>query len=79
MQGFGGQLNYFGLWLDHEFGKGQSKAEPKCTTYDSPQLSQEPNFNINAIEVWALGKDPKLVKLEDEVLPITLYDFMKAC
>lgn len=67
MQGFGGQLNYFGLWLDSEFGQGQSKAEPKCTTYNSPQLSEDPHFEIHSLEVWAVGTDPKLVILEDEV------------
>ncbi|XP_064640488.1 MTOR-associated protein MEAK7-like [Lineus longissimus] len=53
--GFGGQLWYFGLWLDSEFGKGQSRAEPKCTTFGSPQLSAEPDFEVDTIEVWGVG------------------------
>jgi hypothetical protein len=55
LQGFGGQLWYFGLWLDSEFDKGQSKAEPKCTTFGSPQLSAGSDFEIDTIEVWGVG------------------------
>ena len=55
----GGQLEYFGLWIDSEFGAGQSKAEPTCITYNSPQLSAKPSFNINKLEVWAVGPEPK--------------------
>ena len=54
----GGQLQYFGLWIDSEFGKGQSKAEPHCTTFNSPRLSQKENFTIDILEVWGVGIDP---------------------
>lgn len=57
--GMGGQHNFFGLWLDSEFGAGQSKAKPACTTYASPQLSKKEDFKINLIEVWGVGKEPK--------------------
>jgi len=51
----GGQHNYFGLWIDVDFGKGHSKAKPKCTTYNSPQLSAQENFGFEKMEVWAVG------------------------
>ncbi|XP_045845439.1 MTOR-associated protein MEAK7 [Meles meles] len=53
--GMGGQHNYFGLWVDVDFGKGHSKAKPKCTTYHSPQLSARDNFGFEKMEVWAVG------------------------
>ncbi|XP_064437263.1 MTOR-associated protein MEAK7 isoform X2 [Mirounga angustirostris] len=53
--GMGGQHNYFGLWIDVDFGKGHSKAKPKCTTYNSPQLSARENFGFEKMEVWAVG------------------------
>ena len=55
----GGQFNYFGLWVDQEFGTGHSKAKPKCTTYDSPQLSAKEEFTIAVLEAWAVGPPPK--------------------
>lgn len=54
-QGMGGQHGYFGLWVDVDFGKGHSKAKPKCTTYNSPQLSAQENFSFEKMEVWAVG------------------------
>ena len=59
-QGMGGQFGYMGLWLDYEFGKGHSKAEPTCTTYGSPQLSEKPEFVMETVEVWAVGPKPTL-------------------
>ncbi|XP_027474412.2 MTOR-associated protein MEAK7 isoform X2 [Zalophus californianus] len=53
--GMGGQHGYFGLWIDVDFGKGHSKAKPKCTTYNSPQLSAQENFGFKKMEVWAVG------------------------
>ncbi|KAM9061133.1 MTOR-associated protein MEAK7 [Sarcophilus harrisii] len=53
--GMGGQLDYFGLWIDCDFGKGHSKANPRCSTYNSPQLSCRENFEIDCLEVWAVG------------------------
>lgn len=58
-QGMGGQFDYFGLWIDQDYGKGHSRAKPKCTTYDSPQLSGSENFVIDCVEVWAVGPLPK--------------------
>lgn len=54
-QGMGGQHNYFGLWIDVDFGKGHSKAKPTCTTYNSPQLSAQEDFRFEKMEVWAVG------------------------
>ncbi|XP_062997146.1 MTOR-associated protein MEAK7 [Elgaria multicarinata webbii] len=55
--GMGGQHDYFGLWVDSNYGGGHSKAKPRCTTYNSPQLSAKENFTLDAMEVWAVG-DP---------------------
>uniref|UniRef100_H2YA60 MTOR-associated protein MEAK7 n=1 Tax=Ciona savignyi TaxID=51511 RepID=H2YA60_CIOSA len=62
--GLGGQHEYYGLWLSSDFGKGHSKAKPKCTTYESPQLSCEDTFSIDALEVWGVGDEP--IQDEDE-------------
>ncbi|XP_051024872.1 MTOR-associated protein MEAK7 [Acomys russatus] len=53
--GMGGQHGYFGLWVDADFGKGHSKAKPTCTTYNSPQLSAQEEFQFDKMEVWGLG------------------------
>lgn len=50
----GGQLHYFGLWVDENFDTGHSKAIPKCTTYNSPQLAGQTEFQVEAIEVWSI-------------------------
>ena len=67
LQGFGGQFGYHGLWLDYDYGHGHSKAQPKCTTYNSPQLSHQAEFSVDCIEVWAVGPKSRdeLVKLMD--------------
>lgn len=61
-QGMGGQHDYFGLWIDVDFGKGHSKAKPTCTTYNSPQLSAQEDFRFEKMEVWAVG-DPSQTEL----------------
>lgn len=53
--GMGGQHHYFGLWVAADFGKGHSKAKPACTTYSSPQLSAQEDFQFEKMEVWGLG------------------------
>ncbi len=55
----GGQMDYFGLWLSADFGKGHSKAKPKCTTFSSPQLSAKEEFEVQHLELWGVG-DPVL-------------------
>ncbi|XP_044283742.1 MTOR-associated protein MEAK7 isoform X2 [Varanus komodoensis] len=55
--GMGGQHGYFGLWVDSNYGKGHSRAKPRCTTYNSPQLSAKENFTLDAME----EKGPKSI------------------
>lgn len=38
---------------------GHSKAKPRCTTYNSPQLSAKEDFTLDAVEVWAVGDLPE--------------------
>lgn len=58
LQGMGGQFNYWGLWLDSEYGLGQ--CAESCTTFKNySQLSVNKNFEIRNIEVWAVGEKPK--------------------
>lgn len=47
--GMGGQLEYFALWLDSEYGKG--KCAPSCSSYQSPQLSKEQEVKFTHVEV----------------------------
>ncbi|KAG1656155.1 TLD domain-containing protein 1 [Nymphon striatum] len=60
--GMGGQFDYFGLWIDSNFGSG--KCSSSCTTFENPMLSSMENFKFDAIEVWRVGPKPK--KDEDE-------------
>ena len=62
----GGQIDYFGLWISAQFGRGHSKARPKCSTYDSPCLASSEEFKIDLIEVWGVGT-PYLPDETDEV------------
>ncbi|XP_076849578.1 MTOR-associated protein MEAK7 isoform X2 [Brachyhypopomus gauderio] len=57
--GMGGQHGYFGLWLDCDFGRGHSRARPRCTTYGSPQLSGDEDFTLDTVEVWGTGLPPE--------------------
>lgn len=67
--GIGGQFEYWGLWLDSEYGIGE--CSETCTTYKNYiQLSATKNFKIRNVEVWGVGDKP--VK-EDEVSLV--YDF----
>lgn len=63
----GGQHGYFGLWVDSDYGKGHSKAKPRCTTYNSPQLSAKEDFTLDAVEVWAVGDLPESVGVGEPV------------
>lgn len=57
-QGMGGQFNYWGLWLDSEYGLGE--CSESCTTFQNyTQLSVNKHFEIRNIEVWAVGEKPK--------------------
>jgi len=50
--GMGGQLDYFGFWIDSEFGV--LKTSPTCSTYHSPQLGQLEG-KIVKLEVFGVG------------------------
>ena len=52
--GMGGQLDYFGLWIDSEYGK--ARCAPSCSSYSSPQLSESEYFHYDHLEAWAVGK-----------------------
>ncbi|XP_072388479.1 MTOR-associated protein MEAK7 [Diabrotica undecimpunctata] len=53
----GGQHGYWGLWIDSEYGSGQSS--PTCTTYRSyNQLSHAKEFTFRHMEVWGIGQPP---------------------
>eukprot|EP00095_Tigriopus_kingsejongensis_P010338 maker-scaffold525_size146620-snap-gene-0.13 protein:Tk10338 transcript:maker-scaffold525_size146620-snap-gene-0.13-mRNA-1 annotation:"tld domain-containing protein kiaa1609 homolog" len=54
--GMGGQMDFFGLWIDSEYGKG--RCAPSCSSYSSPQLSKEEHFHIDHLEVWGVGEEP---------------------
>lgn len=61
--GMGGQHNYWGLWLDCEYGIGE--CSESCTTYKGYfQMSATKKFTVRNIEVWGVGEKP--VKDDDE-------------
>ncbi|KAI8362303.1 TLD-domain-containing protein [Mortierella sp. GBAus27b] len=62
--GFGGQFNYFGLWLGSDFQTGQSAAEPLCSTYQSPQMSKQQDFKLDEMEVWQIH--PSLIERDED-------------
>lgn len=51
----GGQIDYFGFWLSADYGTGHSRAKPKCSTYGSPCLSSEEEFEVDIMEAWGVG------------------------
>jgi hypothetical protein len=55
-QGMGGQLGYFGLFLDSSYGQGF--CSESCTTYHSPMMSTTKEFEVSHLEVWAVGPPP---------------------
>ncbi|XP_075225038.1 MTOR-associated protein MEAK7 [Lycorma delicatula] len=55
--GMGGQFNYWGLWLDGEFGGGQ--CSDVCTTYNKyTMLSENKKFLVKHLEIWGVGPAP---------------------
>lgn len=62
--GFGGQLGYFGIWIDADFGKGSCKGTPMCSTYGNQILSAKEDFEIEAIEVWCV----KEAEIDDRLM-----------
>lgn len=54
----GGQFDYWGLWLDEEYGNGC--CSESCTTYKNYfQLSANKEFKVRNIEVWGVGEKPE--------------------
>jgi hypothetical protein len=45
--GFGGQMDYFGMWIDSQFERGTFACEPTSTTFGNPKLSQKSTFDID--------------------------------
>ncbi|PNF39974.1 hypothetical protein B7P43_G15965 [Cryptotermes secundus] len=61
--GMGGQFEYFGIWLDAEFGKGH--CSETCTTYRNyKMLSATKHFEVDHVEVWGVG--PEFEKKDTE-------------
>lgn len=53
--GFGGQIDYFGLWIDSMLRNGSCMST--CSTYvDFAPLSASNIFQIKNIEVWGVGE-----------------------
>eukprot|EP00056_Hartaetosiga_gracilis_P003712 m.66342 g.66342 ORF g.66342 m.66342 type:complete len:449 (-) comp11553_c0_seq1:2896-4242(-) len=52
--GFGGQMDFFGLFISSDFQHGHCKGAPS-STYKNPPLSQEQEFIIDKVEVWKVG------------------------
>nr|XP_023015040.1 TLD domain-containing protein 1 [Leptinotarsa decemlineata] len=53
----GGQHGYWGLWIDSEYGKGETSQS--CTTYTGyQQMSLSKEFTFRHLEVWGLGQPP---------------------
>lgn len=56
--GMGGQMDYWGLWIDSEYGKGQCNVS--CSTYsDYSMLSAVKDFKIDSLEIWCVKEKPK--------------------
>lgn len=59
----GGQHNYCGVWLDENYGEGQTSES--CTTYSGYyQMSHTKQFKYRHLEVWGLGSPPVQEKSE---------------
>ncbi|CAG0917233.1 unnamed protein product [Notodromas monacha] len=67
--GMGGQHDYFGFWLDSDFGKGF--AAQTCTTFNakSPLCSTE-RFQVDCIEVWGVGSEPEKPEERRSILDV---------
>lgn len=65
--GQGGQLEYFGYWIDSDFGI--VRTSPSCTTFHSPQLGAQEG-KIEELEVWGVGPEPDIDELGPGVLNV---------
>jgi len=62
--GMGGQLDYFGFYINADFIHGHSKGV--STTYNNPNLSSKQEFEIEAIEVWLVKEKERDDRLIDK-------------
>jgi hypothetical protein len=65
--GFGGQLEYFGLFLSTDLC-GRCDAEPRSTTYNNPVLSCKKEFTVKSIEIISILKKESLDETHDSIL-----------
>lgn len=66
--GMGGQMDYWGLWIDSEYGIGKSSIS--CSTYsDYTMLSATKDFKIDSLEVWCVKEKPKSDDDEERKIP----------
>lgn len=63
----GGQFDYFGFFVGADFETGHSKAHPLSTTYNSPMLSSEMDFELAMLEVL-----PSTLGIQAEQKQLTL-------
>lgn len=66
--GFGGQLSYFGLYIDADFLGGHSFANPISSTFGNPRLSADQDFKLESAEVLLIEKtemDDRFVRQEE--------------
>ncbi|XP_022190634.1 MTOR-associated protein MEAK7 isoform X2 [Nilaparvata lugens] len=76
--GMGGQHNYWGFWLDAEFGKG--KCSESCTTFSNYKtMSANREFTIKHLEVWGVGPAPLSAEDKGERPGILVKDPTARC
>lgn len=69
----GGQHGFWGLWIDSEYGKGQTS--PSCTTYQGyQQMSHSKEFSYRHLEVWGLGQPPPTPQEKGERVGMSVLD-----
>lgn len=72
--GMGGQMNYWGLWIDSDYGNGQSSVS--CSTYcDYSMLSASKDFKIDSLEVWCVKEKPRQDDDEERRIPSNKDDW----
>lgn len=71
----GGQHNYWGLWLDSEYGFGE--CSESCTTFKGySQMSANKRFKIRNVEVWAVGEKPT-TESDEEVQEVHMIELLR--
>ena len=66
--GFGGQVDYFGLYISDDFMHGYCRASPISTTYGNPVLASNADFVITDVEVLCVEEadiDDRLITKEE--------------